>query len=75
MWSIETPDEPGRYWFKGLFESVEGQPMDLLEIVTLDKAGMVTLPGLSATFPLLRFVGQWEGPLLPPDHPAALAPD
>ena len=75
MWSIETPEEPGRYWFKGLFELVEGEPIDLLEIVTLDAVGMVTLPGIAQTFPLKRFIGEWAGPLLPPDNPAILAAD
>lgn len=75
MWSIETPEEPGRYWFKGLFELVEGEPKDLLEIVTLDGVGMVTLPGIAQTFPLKRFIGEWAGPLLPPDNPAILAAD
>jgi len=73
MWSIETPDEPGRYWFKGLFELVDGQPKDMLEIVTVDQVGMVTLPGIATTFPLKRFIGEWEGPLIPPDGPAPLA--
>ncbi len=75
MWSIETPEEPGRYWFKGLFELVEGEPKDLLEILTLDAVGMVTLPGIAQTFPLKRFIGEWAGPLLPPDNPAILAAD
>jgi hypothetical protein len=75
MWSIETPEEPGRYWFKGLFELMEGEPKDLLEIVTLDAVGMVTLPGIAQTFPLKRFIGEWAGPLLPPDNPAILAAD
>jgi hypothetical protein len=73
MWSIETPDEPGRYWFKGLFELVDGQPKDMLEIVTVDEVGMVTLPGIAATFPLKRFIGEWEGPLIPPYGPGPLA--
>lgn len=75
MWSIETPEEPGRYWFKGLFELVEGEPKDLLEIITLDAVGMVTLPGIAQTFPLKRFIGEWAGPLLPPDAPGILATD
>lgn len=75
MWSIETPEEPGRYWFKGLFELVEGEPKDLLEIITLDAVGMVTLPGIAQTFPLKRFIGEWAGPLHPPDNPAILAAD
>jgi hypothetical protein len=54
---------------------VEGEPKDMLEIITLDGAGMVTLPGLAQTFPLKRFIGEWAGPLLPPDDPGILAPD
>jgi hypothetical protein len=75
MWSIDTPEEPGRYWFKGLFELVEGEPKDLLEIVSLDAVGMITLPGIAETFPLKRFIGEWAGPLFPPDDPAILAAD
>ena len=74
MWSIE-PEIPGHYWFKGLFELVEGQPKDMLEIVTLDEIGMVTLPGIAETFPLRRFIGEWSGPLQPPDDPGILAMD
>lgn len=73
MWSIEMPEKPGRYWFKGLFELVENEPENLLEIVMLDEAGRVALPGIAETFPLKRFIGEWAGPLLPPDEPGVLA--
>ncbi len=73
MWSFDPPDEPGRYWFKGMFELVDGQPQDMLDVVIVDTVGMVTLPGLPASFPLKRFIGEWSGPLFPPDSSETLA--
>lgn len=75
MWSLDPPEEPGRYWFKGMFELVDGQPQDMLDIVTVDPVGMVTLPGLPASFPLKRFIGEWSGPLFPPDGSETFAPE
>jgi len=39
---------------------------DLLNVVTIDEERVI-VPGVAGTVPLERFIGEWNGPLQPPD--------
>lgn len=65
MWSATIPSSSGQYWFKGAFEPIDDVLADLLNVVTIDEE-QVIVPGVAGTIPLARFVGEWDGPLLPP---------
>ena len=75
MSSIETPDEPGRYWFKGCPSLSTVKRKTCFGIITVDQVGMVTLPVSRRPFHLKTFGSSENGkaPLIPPDGPAPLA--
>lgn len=66
MWSPITPSSSGQYWFKGAVEPIDDVLADLLNVVTIDQE-RVFVPGFAGTIPLERFIGQWHGPLKPPE--------